>query len=389
MTWQSIALNNPSLTVEGALDVQRVADHIRVRRLPAWTQAQSPEPAFDLMAAMASGVRLCFATDADTIEIDVLVTGLQFAGEARRPVVFDLLVAGSLKARVEVTAGHTVVADEAAVRFEPGGPCTVAFRGLGGDTKQVAVFLPQSAMVEVLALRIPAEARITGSPAAPFRWAHYGSSISHAMEATGPADTWTAIAARQAGVDFTNLGFAGQCHLDGFVARTLRDGGFDAISMKLGANVVAGDTLRRRTFASAVHSFIDTIREGAEAVPLLVISPIHCPLIDDKPGPLKRVTGGGYVRLDRPGAMDDGALTLASVRVILKDIVARRRAGGDPNLHYLDGTKLLAPVDAALMPDQLHPDADGHAVMAERFLEAVAKMTDPGRAFFPGPTASQ
>ncbi len=375
MMLQSIALDNPSLAVEGAMEVQRGADHIRVRRLPAWTQAQSPEPAFDLMAAMGSGVRLCFATDADRIEIDVLVTGLQFAGEARRPVTFDLLVNGSRHAREATGAGHTIIADGADVRFEAGGPSTVAFGGLGSGTKQIALWLPQSAMVEILALRIPAAARIASHDRAPQRWAHYGSSISHGMEAAGPSETWPAIAAQQIGAELTNLGFAGQCHLDGFVARALRDGGFDAISLKLGANIVAGDTLRRRTFASGVHGFIDTIREGAPSVPILLVSPIFSPLIDPVPGPLQRVPGGGYRRPDRPDAAADGALALADVRAILKDLAARRQAAGDANLFYLDGTAMFAEADASMMPDQLHPDADGHRIMARRFAGAATVQT--------------
>jgi len=382
MTMHTIALDSPSLSVKGALDVQRSADHIRVRRLPAWTQAQSPEPAFDLMVAMGSGVSLCFTTDADTIELDVLVTGLQFAGETRRPVVFDLLVAGSRHARVEVPEGHTIVVDGTAVRFEQGNHCTLAFNGLGNDIKQIAVFLPQSAMTEILALRIPMAAHVGPSYHGSLRWAHYGSSISHGMEAAGPSETWPAIAAQHIGAELTNLGFAGQCHLDSFVARTLRDGGFDAISMKLGANVVAGDTLRRRSFASAVHGFIDTIRDGNPAVPLLLISPIYSPLIDDAPGPLQRLPGGGYAGLVRPSAIEDGALTLASVRAIMKGLVAQRRAAGDHNLHYLDGTTLLAKSDTDMLPDHLHPDADGHRMIAQRFLAATGDDADTLRAFF-------
>lgn len=383
MILQSIALDHPSLAIEGAMEVQRGADTIRLRRLPSWTQTQSPEPAFDLMAAMTSGVRLCFATNADMIELDVLVTGLQFAGEARRPVVFDLLVGGSRHARVTTDAGHTIIADGAAVRFASDGPCTVTFNGLGNSTKQIAVWLPQSATAEILALRLSDAAQIAPYVRSPLRWAHYGSSISHGMEAAGPSETWPAIAAQQIGAELTNLGFAGQCHLDGFVARALRDGAFDAISLKLGANIVAGDSLRRRTFASAVHGFVDTIRDQLPEVPVLLVSPIYSPLVDATPGPLERLPGGGYVRSDRPSAAADGALTLADARAILRELAARRQSAGDANLYYLDGTSLFAEADLAMMPDQLHPDADGHRAMARRFGAAA-----PVQAFFAAATVS-
>lgn len=383
MTLRTIALDNPCISVEGALDVRRSPDLIRFRRLPDWTQAQSPEPAFDLMAAMGSGVRLCFTTDADIIELDLLITGLQFAGEGRRPVVFDVLANGLRLSRAAPVAGHTIVVDGAAVRFKSDGPCTLVFSGLGTDLKHIEVFLSQSAMTEILALRIPAAAMVAPSPQQGFRWAHYGSSISHGMEAAGPSETWPAIVTQQAGVDLINLGFAGQCHLDAFVARTLRDGAFDAISLKLGANVAAGDTLRRRTFASAVHNFIDTIRDGKPTTPLLVISPIYSPLLDDMPGPLRRLNGGGYARLDRTGAIEDGALSLASMRRILEEVISRRRTAGDSNLHYLDGTALFAASDVHMMPDQLHPNADGHRLIGERFLALIRDGAARNWLFFP------
>jgi hypothetical protein len=56
------------------------------------------------------------------------------------------------------------------------------------------------------------------------------------------------VTARLAGVDLENLAFAGQCKLDQHVARTIRDLPSDAISLKLGINVVNGDTIRERTF---------------------------------------------------------------------------------------------------------------------------------------------
>jgi lysophospholipase L1-like esterase len=55
------------------------------------------------------------------------------------------------------------------------------------------------------------------------------------------------------------------------------------------------------------------------------------------------------------------------VRTQLKAIFDRRRGAGDKNLHYLDGLGLFSAADLAMMPDQLHPNADGHRIMAQRF----------------------
>ena len=79
---------------------------------------------------------------------------------------------------------------------------------------------------------------------------------------------------RPACLNITNLGLGGQCHLDQFAARMMRDSGADLLSMKVGINVVNADTMRDRTFMPALHGFIDTVREGAPDTPFVIVSPI-------------------------------------------------------------------------------------------------------------------
>ncbi len=109
-------------------------------------------------------------------------------------------------------------------------------------------------------------------PAEPLdqlRWWHHGSSISHCIEAATPRGVWPVAAADQLGLDVTNLGFAANAHLDPFTARAMRDSDADLFSLKIGINIVGGDTMKRRTFVPAVHGFLDTIREGAPTAPIL------------------------------------------------------------------------------------------------------------------------
>jgi lysophospholipase L1-like esterase len=187
------------------------------------------------------------------------------------------------------------------------------------------------------------------------------------MEAKGPSWTWPAVAARKLGHELMNIGLAGQCHLDGFVARSLRDGPFDAISLEVGINIIGSDTMRRRVFASALHSFLDTIREGKPGIPLLIISPIFCPLLETHTGPLERDGLASYGTTERPHSAADGALTLVEGRTIIADVVARRQKAGDANLSYLDGLTLFGAADEADLPDHLHPNAAGQERMGERF----------------------
>src|SRR6266704_1813796 len=105
-------------------------------------------------------------------------------------------------------------------------------------------------------------------------WLRHGSSISQGSNATTPARTWPAVAARLAGAELRNLGIGGSALADPFTARVMRDAPADLVSVKLGINVVNLDSMRLRSFVPAVHGFLDTIRDGHPTTPLVIISPI-------------------------------------------------------------------------------------------------------------------
>lgn len=367
---REIGWDDPALSIRGALHLKPTAKGILPRRLPAWTLTQMPDPALDMMASMPSGVRLVLRTGARRVELDVMERGLRFEGAPRRPASFDLFVDGALARRLHALAGQTVVIDGSkrppAFTIEPGDASTLVFDGLPAGPKTLEIWLPQSATVELRALRLYGDLLAPAPGPARRRWAHYGSSISHGMEADGPSETWPAVAARTASVELTSLGLGGQCHLDGMVARTLRDADVDLISLKLGINVLNGDSMRERVFIAAVHSFLDTIRDAKPLIPILVVSPILCPAAEDRPGPTLN-DGTAIYTPDRPETLALGALTARRIRELLGSIVERRRGGGDANLHYLDGLALFAEPDLADLPDGLHPNAAGLRRMGERF----------------------
>lgn len=69
-----------------------------------------------------------------------------------------------------------------------------------------------------------------------------------------------------------------------------------------------------------------------------------------------------------------GKLTLTLIRDQLRTIV-ERRSKDDGNIHYLDGRELYGEVDNERLPlpDELHPDAETHPLMGERFAGLVFK----------------
>ncbi|MCU1353981.1 MAG: GDSL-like Lipase/Acylhydrolase family, partial [Acidimicrobiales bacterium] len=199
------------------------------------------------------------------------------------------------------------------------------------------------------------------------RWVHYGSSISHCMEADRPTGIWPVIVARRAGLDLQSLAIAGQCQIDQFAARTIRDLDVDLISLKLGINVVNADSMRERAFVPAVHGFLDTVRDGHPDTPIVLVTPIICPVVEDHPGPTVADDTGLCQRIERPADDPPGALTLRRIRDLLTEIAAARQADGDRNLHLLSGLDLFGADDVDDLPDGLHPNPAGYARIADRF----------------------
>jgi len=145
--------------------------------------------------------------------------------------------------------------------------------------------------------------------------------------------------------------------------------------------------MRRRAFGPAVHGFLDTIREGHPTTPLLVVSPVLCPIHEDTPGPGTfdvDALGDGEVRFLATGDAADvaaGKLTLRVIREELAAVVQQRRSE-DPAIHHLDGLALYGEQDHDVLPlpDGLHPDGETHRLIGRRFAEAAF---GPDGAFAP------
>ncbi|MGV8858675.1 GDSL-type esterase/lipase family protein [Rhodoglobus sp.] len=364
--------------LRGALDLERTEHGLLPHRLPAWARAQYVDPQLANAESQPSGIRIAFRTRATAIELDVLPTKFVYLGGPPRPDgVFDLLIDGQLTDQATATTGITVTVNMAtgATTTHLGPSSTIRFTGLPDHAKDVEIWLPHNEKTELVALRT--DALIEQAPARDRRvWLHHGSSISHGSNAESPTGTWPALAASRGGVELVNLGFGGNALLDPFTARTMRDTPADLISLKIGINIVNTDLMRLRAFTPAVHGFLDTIREGHPTTPLLVVSPLFCPIHEDTPGPsafdLSALADARlqFTATGDPAEVTAGKLTLTMIRAELSQIV-QRRAADDPNLFYLDGLDLYGAADFAELPlpDQLHPDATTHHRIGERFTE--------------------
>ncbi|WP_328908352.1 GDSL-type esterase/lipase family protein [Streptomyces sp. NBC_00234] len=377
--------------LRGAIDLEHTERGVLPHRLPAWARAQFPDGQVAMAESQPSGVRVVFRTRATVVELDTLRTKMAYRGAPPRPDgVYDLLVDGRPAGRTDATGGNVLLVDMAtgAMEAQAGPVGTIRFDGLPGRSKVVEIWLPWNEITELIELRtdapveaVPLEGRTV--------WLHHGSSISHGSDAASPTTTWPALAASLGDVELINLGLSGNALLDPFTARALRDTPADLLSVKIGINLVNRDLMRLRAFTPAVHGFLDTIREGHPTAPLLVVSPILCPIHEDTPGPCApdfSDIGEGrlrFVAAGDPAETAAGKLTLNVIRDELSRIL-KQRAADDPNLYYLDGRELYGEADFAELPlpDQLHPDAASHRRIGERF--AALAFGDGGPLGGPG-----
>ena len=367
------SIKDREIDVVGALGFEEDNEGwVTPRRLPDWTINQFADGAIDRFSKFPSGVRLRFRTSADRITLKVRVSRLVITGiaEQKRPAAFDLLIDGQEDQTQEAENGNILrltatAPSEFIETLEVGEIDNLEFSDLGNDSKVIEIWLPTSAIVEIV--EVAASSEITPAPVdSRKRWLHYGSSISQCIEANRPMDAWALRAAQLLNLNITNFGLAGQCQLDGFVARAMASLPADLITLKIGINIVNADSMRERAFIPGVHNFLDILRESAPQTPIIIISSIWCPFHEEIPGPTM-IDGPTLFAKERPAEFAAGALTLQRTREILKDVVAKRF---DSNLHFMDGLTLFGASDEANLPDKLHPNSAGYRLMGERFAEA-------------------
>ncbi|MGW8884154.1 GDSL-type esterase/lipase family protein [Streptomyces sp. NPDC055749] len=362
--------------LRGALDVERTEHGVLPHRLPAWARAQFPDGQLAMAESQPSGVRVVFRTRATVVELDTLRTKMAYEGAPPRPDgVYDLVVDGRLAGQTDATGGNVLLVDmlTGATEARTGPVGTIRFSGLADRLKDVEIWLPWNEITQLIALRTDAPVEDVPDRGRKV-WLHHGSSISHGSDAASPTTIWPALAASLGGVELINVGLSGNALLDPFTARALRDTPADLISVKIGINLANRDLMRLRAFTPAVHGFLDTVREGHPTAPLLVVSPILCPIQEDTPGPIApdfSDIGEGkltFVAMGDPDESAAGKLTLNVIRDEL-DRIVKQRAVDDPNLYYLDGRELYGEADAVELPlpDRLHPDAATHLRIGERF----------------------
>ena len=319
--------NDDRLTWGGAVSLDRRDEWVMPWRIP-YPDRDLYFDALKARAAMAAGVRLAFLSDTTLVAGEVV----PFEGAPKLDLCCDGELVGSLD-----LAGKD--------RF--------CFEDLPPGEKRVELWLPNVGEFRLKRLELS-----DGATVAPFedrrpKWITYGSSISHCGAAESPVWTWPAVVARGMDINLTCLGFGGNCHLDPLVATIMRDCPADFLSMCVGINIYGSGSLNPRTFRSGIIGFVRLVREKNPDAPFVVMSPIYSP---------PRETTENAV-----------GFTLQAMREEAASAVAALRGHGDRNVHYVNGLDVFGEDLGELLPDDVHPNAEGYKVMGRNFLEKAAR----------------
>lgn len=360
-------------SLRGTAEITRGNRGLLLSRLPAkFSMYHDVDSLTQKVADQASGVRLAFDTNASRIEVEYRATMDRTLDGTftSPPSTVTLTTAGFERSQAHSNGDYRVWNGDKVERLDLGENSIAIFElPESASQRRIDIWLPHNCNIELVAVRSDGE--LLPAPHDQKKWIHYGSSISHSIEAEKPTGVWPVVASRLLGLDLFSLGLAGSANLEQFAARVIAEHPADVISLKVGINPVNGRNMTRRTFVPAVHAFIDTIRATHPTTPIILVSPIFCEAHEEQPGPTGpgpdgKASSAGFT--SEPWVQD---LTLKLIRTDLEALANRRN---DQNLHYLNGLELFGEADASLMPDGLHPNAEGYRLIGTRFAERFSNL---------------
>ncbi len=357
--------------IEGAISTEVRDGALLIHRLDQRWAFHFPTGFVHLVEQQPSGVKIAFRTSARDVTLVVDTLRTMIVGQRiEQTSPYELSVNGMVVARARASAAGRIELEPRSGRTAEGSAktSTIAFHELAEGDKEVALWLPYDEIARIRMLAADAEIRPLEQRNTA-RWSHYGSSISHGASAGLPTQSWPVLAAQAADARLTLIGLSGNAVLDAFAAHTIAEHPADIISIKVGINVVNNDCFTSRTFTPALHEFLDIVTRGHPGTPVLLVTPLFCPIIEHSPGPTLLDPDSSeprFIATPADSSTATGRLSLSDIRRLMADAVAVRR---QEQVQLISGLDLFGPADEELFPlaDNIHPGPGAHRVIAQRF----------------------
>jgi len=175
----------------------------------------------------------------------------------------------------------------------------------------------------------------------------YGTSITQGGCVARPGMAYSNILSRKLDVQFVNLGFSGNGRGGGEFAHLINQiSGTNFIILDYEANA-------NKTIVNTLGPFVEILREKHPDIPILIMSKIRY---------TSAVVGSPSYE------------NLMSNRDFQKDLVDERKAAGDKNIYFLDGSKVLGDDYYECTVDGSHPTDLGSYRIAEALFFQILKI---------------
>jgi lysophospholipase L1-like esterase len=281
-------------------------------------------------ATVPAGVRIEVTGDAQAIDIAYRTTtgNLGYRGDGAG-IVFSVWRAGRKVCEEEAALGDGLI--------------RLALGSSPPETPAV-IYLPEGMRPVILSLTA-VKGGIAPAPKLP-RWIAYGDQTTQGWIASGPAQGWAAIAARKAGLDLVNLGYAGAGRGEIVSAEHIAAMSADIITIAYGASCWTRTPHSTGMVEEGLRAFLDVLRMDHPTTPIVVVSPV--------------------LRLDAEDTPNKLGATLADIRHAIESVTRERIVAGDATLSLVAGAGVI---NADHLADGIHPGDEGH----KRIAAAVGK----------------
>lgn len=212
-----------------------------------------------------------------------------------------------------------------------------------GEAREYILYFPLFSWVEELKIGIEKNSVIENIETTERKkLLFYGSSVTHGGAACRPGLTYPAILSRKLNCEMINLGYAGNCRGEEFLAKEIAKLEFNAFVMEYDHNEAKAFELNKKH-----ERFFKIIRSSHKDIPIILMSrPDFSHSVNQKTEEFKKVVFNTY---------------------------SNAVESGDKNVYFVDGRKIFPnKTRSDFTSDKVHPNDMGFYLMADN-LHAILK----------------